>query len=180
MFKLNSGFRWTSSGHAENTATTLPWTQQNIDSDIENSEHQHPSAIDIPKSDGEQQLVSLLSNLLRYGVLIASAVVLFGGILYLVNYGTVPTEYDYFHGEPAQFCSPLAIVKAIFAGSGTISESVRERAIIQFGLLLLIATPVIRVIISFLSFLRMRDWAYTIITFVVLTALTYSLVGAYY
>jgi uncharacterized membrane protein len=179
MYKLNSGFRWTSSEHSESTVTTLPWTQQNIDSGIENSE-QHPSVIDTPKSEGEYELVNSLSNLLKYGVLIASAVVLFGGIVYLVNYGTDPTEYDYFHGEPGQFCSPLAIVKAIFASNGTIAESVRERAIIQFGLLLLIATPVIRVIISFLSFLRMRDWVYAIITFVVLSALTYSLVGAYY
>ncbi len=177
MFKLNSGFRWTSTD-SESSAATLPFPQQNPDCDIEDKEHSHPQIDDVAKSEGERQLENLLSNLLKYGVLIASAVVLFGGIVYLVNHGTEPTEYDYFHGEPSQFCSPVGILK-LLSGSDTRSDFLRDRAIIQFGLLLLIATPIIRVIISLLSFLRMRDFTYVIITSLVLSALAYSLIGAY-
>jgi uncharacterized membrane protein len=125
----------------------------------------------ITKSESEQQLENLLSNLLRYGVLIASAVVLFGGIIYLVHHGNEPARYDFFRGEPSQFCSPEGVVKAVLAGS--------DRAIIQLGLLLLIATPIIRVIISFFAFLKMRNWSFVMITLLVLTSLIYSLVGGY-
>jgi uncharacterized membrane protein len=180
MYKLNFGFRWTSSQHSESKVVTLPFPQQHPDSNIEDRKCPHPNTEHIIKPEGEQQLENVLSNLLKYGVLLASAVVLFGGILYLVNHGAEHTEYDYFHGEPSQFRSPSSVVKAVLSDSDTLTESIRERAIIQFGLLLLIATPIIRVIISFLSFLRMRDFTYAIITFLVLSALTYSLIGAYY
>ena len=55
-----------------------------------------------------------------------------------------------------------------------------RRGIIQLGLLLLVATPIIRVVISLLIFLRQREFTYVVITLIVLTALIYSLVGAYY
>ena len=38
-----------------------------------------------------------------YGVLIASAVVLFGGILYLIRHGSEPAEYQVFIGTPSEF-----------------------------------------------------------------------------
>jgi uncharacterized membrane protein len=202
MYKLNSGFRWTSSEDSESKAVTLSFPQQHPDSNIEDKKNEHSRTEDVIRIHGEQQLKNVISNLLKYGVLLATAVVLFGGIVYLINHGTEFPEYDYFHGEPSQFHSPSGIFEAAFSHSKTLTElqsfflpnapqtdilpvvdfpeGMRERAIIQFGLLLLIATPIIRVIISFLYFLRMRDFTYVIITFFVLSALTYSLVAAYY
>ena len=51
------------------------------------------------------------------------------------------------------------------------------RAIIQFGLLLLIATPVARVIFSAVAFAWERDYLYVAFTLAVLAVLTYSLFG---
>jgi uncharacterized membrane protein len=119
----------------------------------------------------QQQLESLLGNLLKYGVLIASAIVLMGGILYLIRHGAEPVDYQVFQGEPAAFCSPIGVVQAVLSGS--------RRGLIQLGLLVLVATPIARVIISLLAFLRMRDFIYAIISFLVLSCLVYSLVGAY-
>lgn len=51
------------------------------------------------------------------------------------------------------------------------------RGLIQFGLLLLIATPIARVIFSIAGFARQRDWLYVAITLVVLTLLSYSLLA---
>jgi uncharacterized membrane protein len=52
------------------------------------------------------------------------------------------------------------------------------RAIIQLGLLLLIATPVARVLFSAIAFAIEHDYMYVFITLVVLAILLYSLFGA--
>ncbi|MBD2168943.1 DUF1634 domain-containing protein [Calothrix membranacea FACHB-236] len=124
------------------------------------------------KNQSEQKFENLLSNLLKFGVLIASAVVLFGGIVYLVHHGTEPARYHFFRGEPSEFRSPEGVVTALLSGS--------DRAIIQLGILLMIATPILRVIISLFAFLTRRIWSFVIITLLVLTSLIYSLVGGYY
>lgn len=118
------------------------------------------------------QIELLLSNLLRYGVFLASAVVLVGGILYLIRHGAEPVDYKYFLGEPDRFRSPMGVIEAASSGS--------SRGIIQLGLLLLIATPIVRVAISLLAFLWRRDFTYMAIASFVLLGLLYSLLGAYF
>jgi uncharacterized membrane protein len=49
---------------------------------------------------------------------------------------------------------------------------------IQFGLLLLIATPVVRVAFSILGFAAEEDRMYMIFTGIVLVVLLYSLLGS--
>ncbi|WP_414859199.1 DUF1634 domain-containing protein [Nostoc sp. KVJ3] len=49
----------------------------------------------------------------------------------------------------------------------------------QLGLLLLIATPVMRVVFSLLAFVRLKDYTYVIVTLIVLAGLIYSLIGEY-
>ena len=120
----------------------------------------------------DRSLEQLISYLLKYGVLLSSAIVLTGGILYLMRYGTEPADYRFFQGEPAVLCSPNGVVMAALSGSC--------RGFIQFGLLLLIATPVARVVFSFLTFLRRRDFTYLILTLLVLLGFIYSFIGAYF
>ncbi|GAB1544706.1 hypothetical protein NUACC21_73820 [Scytonema sp. NUACC21] len=124
------------------------------------------------KTSSDLQLEQLLSNLLRYGVLIASTLVFVGGLLYLIRNGHEPAQYQFFQGEPPQLCSPSGVIDAVLSGS--------YRGIIQLGLLLLVATPILRVILSLFFFLRQRQYNYVVITLIVLTALIYSLIGAYY
>ncbi|MDM3849153.1 MAG: DUF1634 domain-containing protein [Aphanizomenon gracile PMC627.10] len=179
MYKLNSGFRWTCTTQIERKIETFTFELEGRDCDIQELEEQHFNDHDenvnhqkLTKSVSEKQLESLLSNLLKYGVLIASSVVLFGGILYLINHGSEPAEYQIFRGTPSEFHSPTGVVNAVLAGS--------RRGIIQLGLLILIAIPILRVIISFCTFLLQRNFIYVVITSLVLASLTYSLVGAYY
>ncbi|MDZ8184428.1 MAG: DUF1634 domain-containing protein [Nostoc sp. ChiSLP02] len=184
MYKLNTGFRWPLSAQSESKVIALTLPPENSQSNINKLAEQQASTVaelpnqsqidntNITKVSSEQQLQYLLSNLLKYGVLIASAVVLFGGILYLMHHGTEPASYHFFRGEPSQFRSPIGVVQAVLSGS--------DRGIIQLGLLLLIATPVLRVIVSLLAFLIKRDFIYVIITLFVLASLSYSLLGAYY
>ncbi|MGA2990048.1 MAG: DUF1634 domain-containing protein [Candidatus Korobacteraceae bacterium] len=117
----------------------------------------------------DHQIELTIGTLLRVGVMLAAAVVLFGGVLYLVRYGGMPVpNYKTFHGSGA----PRSI-------SAIISESLalHDRAIIELGLLLLIATPVARVIFSAVAFAFEKDWLYVYITLFVLAVLLFSLFG---
>ena len=118
----------------------------------------------------EVRMELFLGNLLRVGVVIAALVIAAGGAVFLARHGTEPVEYARFRGEPAGLTHPVGIVREVFAWHG--------RAVIQFGLLLLIATPVLRVAFSVVGFLRERDWTYVVLTLVVLGVLLFSLFHA--
>jgi len=113
----------------------------------------------------------IIGTLLRTGVTLAAAFVLFGGTVFLVRHHTPATNYAVFQGEPDDLRSVRGIFHQAFAFSG--------RGLIQFGLLLLIATPVARVTFSIFAFLYERDWTYVLITTIVLALLLYSLLGAH-
>ncbi|MBD2355122.1 DUF1634 domain-containing protein [Tolypothrix sp. FACHB-123] len=184
MYKFDGKFQSLSSTQPDTEVLAIALQQKTLNSDIE--ELQKPQAnivLKLPhvseeekknstKTFGERSLETILSNLLKYGVLFASSVVLLGGILYLIRHGSEPANYKFFQGEPSEFRSPLGVINAVLLGS--------RRGIIQLGLLLLIAIPVLRVVISLLTFIWRREFVYVIITLIVLTSLTYSLVGAYY
>jgi uncharacterized membrane protein len=51
--------------------------------------------------------------------------------------------------------------------------------VIQFGLLLLTATPVARVVFAMVAFAQQRDRTYVLVTLIVLTVLIYSLTGGH-
>jgi len=158
----------------ESKVAVIPLPQEDPDNEVkdfpDNCEINSEKKSAKPLS--EQKLKQLLSNLLKYGVFLASAIVLWGGILYLMRHGAEPADYRVFHGVPSEFSSPDGVINAVFSGS--------RRGIIQLGLLILIATPIIRVAISFLAFLRQRDFVYVVVTWLVLSILIYSVVGAYY
>jgi uncharacterized membrane protein len=110
-----------------------------------------------------------ISRLLRTGVLIAAAVAVAGGAIYLVRHGQQPFDYRLFRGEPSDLRSPLGILADALAGRG--------RGLIQLGLLLLIATPVARVVFSVFAFAMQRDRLYVAVTLLVLAVLLFSLAG---
>ena len=126
---------------------------------------------DWTKNKSEQQLEELIGNLLKYGVFIACSTVLIGGILYLLRYGMEPVDYHFFQGQPSVLKSPGLVVTGILSGS--------HSSIIIFGLLILIAIPIVRVVLSLLTFVRQRDLTYTIITLLALFGLVFSFYKAY-
>ncbi len=119
----------------------------------------------------DTRLEGLLGNLLRLGVLVAATVVLAGGLVFVVRHGTEPPSYHVFRGEPSDLRSVGGIVRQVF--------DVRGRGLIQFGLLLLIATPIARVVLSAVIFAAERDKRYVAFTAIVLCVLLYGLVSPY-
>jgi uncharacterized membrane protein len=124
---------------------------------------------DIDAVLSEQKLKAFLGGLLRAGVIAAGLIVMLGGALYLIQHGTATPEYRIFRGEPAD----LKTVGGIFSGV----ISLRARAVIQLGLLLLIFTPVARVMFSLYAFAKQRDRVYVAVTLFVLGILIFSLAG---
>ena len=117
----------------------------------------------------DRQVEQSIGVLLRVGVLLAAAVVLVGGILYLVQRGNLRADYHVFHGEPNDLKKPSMVIREAFTGS--------PEAVIELGLLLLILTPVARVVFSVVAFARERDRMYVIMTLIVLAVLLYSLLA---
>jgi len=110
-----------------------------------------------------------IGNLLRAGVVSAAFLVVLGGIIYLLRQGLGLPEFKTFNGEPEELRHVGAIIKHAF--------SLHGRGLIQLGLLVLIATPIARVILSIFAFSRQRDRMYVVVTSIVLLVLCYSLFG---
>ena len=117
----------------------------------------------------DQDVEAIIGIVLRTGVMLAAGVVLIGGILYLVGHGGSAADYRVFHGEPSDLRQVAGIVTAAIARQG--------RGIIQLGLLILIATPVVRVAFSVVGFAAEGDRMYAGFTLLVLIILLYSLLG---
>jgi uncharacterized membrane protein len=121
------------------------------------------------KKWGDEQLELILAKVLLSGVISAAVVVLIGGVLYLIRHPGPLPDYREFHGESSPLRGIRGILKAVAAGQG--------RGLIQFGLVLLIATPVMRVALSLAGFVRERDNLYCVFTLIVLITLLLSLAG---
>lgn len=115
---------------------------------------------------------NLISITLRTGVLISIAVIVVG------------ITFTFIH-HPAYFTSRPALGELIDARenfTSTIGDVMtgvrllRGQAIVMLGILLLIATPVVRVAISIVLFAVQRDRRYVVITSAVLVLLLISLV----
>lgn len=116
----------------------------------------------------EKSTKIVLSKLLRTGVLTAAAVTLFGGFFFIQHPNTL-FSYDTFNSEPARLRTVSVIIREAFL--------LKSRAVIQFGILILIATPVMRVIFSLIGFAIEKDWIFVFITGIVMTILLFSLFG---
>jgi uncharacterized membrane protein len=111
-----------------------------------------------------------LGQLLRFGVLLSAFVVVVGAAIYLAHHAFEPADFSVFREQAAA----LRSIPAIFAG-GT---HLHGRPIIQLGLVLLIATPVARVVFSVIGFVLERDYLYVALTLIVLAVLLYSLISS--
>jgi uncharacterized membrane protein len=108
----------------------------------------------------DKRAEEIIGILLRTGVTIAA-------IPYHIQHGSASPDYHTFHGEPDHLRHISGIVKS--------SMALDPAAIIQLGILILIATPVARVAFSVFAFAEERDWMYVVVTLIVLALLLFSL-----
>lgn len=119
----------------------------------------------------DQRIEIVLAQLLRTGVLASALLVLAGAVPYVGNHARARVDYHTFHAQPEQLRSVHGVFDNALQGQPT--------GIIQLGLLLLIATPIARVIFSVFAFALEGDRMYVAFTLIVLTVLLYSLFGSF-
>ncbi|MDB5019857.1 MAG: hypothetical protein JWQ28_984 [Pedobacter sp.] len=122
---------------------------------------------DVKRIFVDKDVQVILGTLLRFGVILSMVVVLIGGMVYLNSQGKAIVDYSQFRSEHADLTS----IKAIFSGL----LSLQGKAIIQFGIVLLIFTPISRVIFSVFGFLLEKDYMYVVIGLIVLSIIIFSL-----
>ena len=116
---------------------------------------------------GDKDVQVILGTLLRVGVIVSTAVVLLGGIIFLTTQGNHVVSFSDFKSEEAKFSSVAEILSGLRTFDGL--------AIIQIGVLLLIFTPIARVVFSIFSFLIEKDYMYVAIGIIVLCVIITSL-----
>ena len=111
-----------------------------------------------------------ISNLLRAGVVISMIVVVIGLVFTFVHHP------QYIHSKSAlgQLTDAGTVYAHRIRDVATLTRHGGGQAIVMLGLLLLIATPVMRVAFSILAFAIERDRLYMTITVVVLALLLLS------
>lgn len=115
----------------------------------------------------DKDIQLLLGTLLRVGVLISSAVILLGGIVFLTTHTNDVVSFSEFKPEQTKFTSIGSVFEGLKAFDGI--------AIIQFGVLLLIFTPIARIVFSIFSFMIEKDYMYVLIGIIVLCVIITSL-----
>ncbi|MGE5610076.1 MAG: DUF1634 domain-containing protein [Bacillota bacterium] len=112
----------------------------------------------------------VISGLLRIGVTASFVIVLVGTMISFVHhpdYASSPERLVHLTKPGAAFPHTIGgVIRGV--------REVRGQAIVVLGLLVLIATPVMRVAVSILAFLYEDDLAFALITTLVLTLLLLS------
>jgi len=119
---------------------------------------------------GDHDIEVIVGTLLRYGVMTASAIVLLGGTYFLFQHGESPVpSYHRFVGESIGYTTFSGILNGVFA--------LQAKGIIQLGVIVLIATPILRILFSLIGFVLEKDKLYVGITLVVLCVILLSMFG---
>ena len=115
----------------------------------------------------ERDVELYIGKLLRYGVILSSIITITGGIIYITQHPHEQPNFKTFTGTPDYLRELSTIIPRVFQGDGL--------AIIQLGVAVLIATPIVRIAFSILAFAIEKDRMYVIITCIVLAIILSNL-----
>ncbi len=119
------------------------------------------------KRDTEGSLQHVVSLALRTGVVVSASVGVLAAVYDLSVNGARTVAFKPFRGTPAADRSvPTILANALH---------LEPRAVMMLALLLLLLTPIARVVISLAGFVKERDRVYVVVTTVVLLTLLGSL-----
>jgi uncharacterized membrane protein len=116
--------------------------------------------------DTDMQLV--IGWILRGGVTVSMVIVVIGGVLFIYRHGHSVPDFSTFKGTPGFISTPKGVFQNAFQLKG--------QAIIQLGIALLIATPILRVVFAAVGFILEKDYLYTLISVIVLLVIIISMI----
>jgi uncharacterized membrane protein len=114
----------------------------------------------------DKQFETAVAYMLMIGLVLASLLVIAGGALLLRDPFHAIPDYAEFHSARLS----LRTIPGVWAGALHLDAP----SLIQLGLLLLIATPIARVVFCVFGFATQRDKLYTTVSAIVLLILLYS------
>lgn len=115
----------------------------------------------------DMQMDSAIANTLRFGISLAATLMILGGWFYLQHPTMQPADYAHFHGSSTD----LRNLGKVLTGARLADST----SVLELGIVLLVATPVARVMLCVVDFARQRDKLYVAISVFVLLVLLYSL-----
>lgn len=112
----------------------------------------------------------LIGNALRIGVTTACLIALISGIYYLIAHGMDPVpNYHVFTREPQTYTTLSGIIAGVL--------HFEAKNWIQLGVIILMLTPIVRILLSLIDFARERDWLYVTITGIVFLVIVANSIG---
>jgi uncharacterized membrane protein len=117
-------------------------------------------------TDKEMELS--IAGMLRFGVSFSAVLVFLGAVLYLRHPWLKAPAYGSFVAES----EPLHALARVFRGAIHLDA----KSVITLGILVLIATPILRVAFCVVGFARQKDRLYVLISTSVFAILIYSLI----
>jgi len=120
----------------------------------------------LKQSFQDKDVQGLVGNLLRIGVIAAMTVVIAGMILYVYHNGNERVHYSAFEASGHR-----GGIATIFDGIAKGESS----AIIELGVMLLIATPIARILFALIGYWLEKDYLYTFIALVILIIMAISI-----
>ncbi|AEU38050.1 DUF1634 domain-containing protein [Granulicella mallensis] len=119
--------------------------------------------------DAYESIKRSMTAVLRWTTAGAGMVIFVGGVLLLLRHRAAPAAFHSFIGEPDALRFVPQIAMGAFHGHAL--------AIVQLGILLLIATPMLRVVCVGIGYAIERDWLYVAVAGIVLAVLGFSLLS---
>lgn len=113
-----------------------------------------------------RQLNDMMSLILLFGIIISTTLVFMGGMAYLFKYGSMDFQTALHQSTIYQ-----TSIKTIFANV----LQFLPFTIIEFGLLSLVITQILRVALLAFYYLSLRDYWFAIFSIFILCLLSYSL-----
>lgn len=110
-----------------------------------------------------------VGNLLRIGVMLSVATSLFGFIKLFLEGFKMPKHYTDLESTSGNIWREFWTSLMNFEGM----------AIIQLGILILILTPLVRIIFALIGYLKERDYVYVVISLIVLSIMAVSFFTGY-
>lgn len=113
-----------------------------------------------------RRLAMALSRLLIAGIVASACLISLSGVAVLFQDGTKQVSLSSFKGG-----SEVRTLHEVLKGVGTMDA----RAFLTLGVLVVLVTPLARVVFSMAAFAKERDWMYVTITGIVVAILSYSM-----
>ena len=118
-------------------------------------------------SAADKKMEVAIGHMLRVGVVLSGIVVAIGGAIYLDKAPSATPSYSTFRAAKPTLRTVAGVLEGV--------RHLDPASLIQLGILMLIATPIVRVVYCVVGFSLQRDRMYMAISTLVLAILVYSL-----